>query len=178
MVIYKKVSSTKTEYMKKFLSLLLFIGIFLSTSRDDHAISMSTSIDDPKNPFKNMDELIEAIACKESRHNDNAMGDLTEFDSILNGIDTAYGYLQITNDVIIDVNQTLGTNYRSIDAKGNRELSIKLFYVYIERYATFVRLKRIATQEDIARIWNGGPNGFKKETTIVYWEDVKSCPNK
>ena len=163
--------------MKKIITLLVFIFIVKSTMNSLPVVT-TTIIVDEKNPFKDMDHLIEAIGYKESMHNDYAMGDLTEFDSILNGIDTAYGYLQITNDCILDINETYGTHYRSIDTKGNRKLSIKIFHRYIARYATLARLGREPTQEDIARIWNGGPNGYKKETTMSYWQDVKSYLKK
>ena len=29
------------------------------------------------------------------------------------------------------------------------------------------------TDEDRARIWNGGPNGYKKQATVKYWKKVK-----
>jgi len=35
------------------------------------------------------------------------------------------------------------------------------------------RLGREATPEDLARIHNGGPNGYKSKLTIKYWERVK-----
>ena len=41
------------------------------------------------------------------------------------------------------------------------------------RYATEERLGRPVTLEDIARIHNGGPNGYKKQSTIPYWKKVQ-----
>lgn len=35
----------------------------------------------------------------------------------------------------------------------------------MQRYATVKRLGRVPTVEDIARIHNGGPNGYKKTAT-------------
>ena len=43
----------------------------------------------------------------------------------------------------------------------------------MKRYATEKRLGRPVTQEDIARIHNGGPNGYKKKSTEKYWQKVK-----
>ena len=43
----------------------------------------------------------------------------------------------------------------------------------MHRYATVERLGREPTLEDIARIHNGGPNGFKKSSTDAYWAKVK-----
>ncbi|XP_063969190.1 protein mesh-like [Lytechinus pictus] len=45
---------------------------------------------------------------------------------------------------------------------------------YMARYATFQRLERQPTCQDFARIHNGGPNGYKKEATLVYWETALS----
>ena len=46
---------------------------------------------------------------------------------------------------------------------------------YMNRYATEARLGRKPTNEDIARIHNGGPNGYKKESTLKYWKKVEKC---
>lgn len=53
------------------------------------------------------------------------------------------------------------------------EYSVKVFRSYTKRYATERRLKRVPTDEDRARIWNGGPNGYKKRATDKYWKKVK-----
>jgi len=44
---------------------------------------------------------------------------------------------------------------------------------YFNRYATEARLGHKPTYEDLARIHNGGPNGYKKSATIGYWNKVK-----
>ena len=54
----------------------------------------------------------------------------------------------------------------------NLEYSLTVFDAYINRYATVKRIGRAVTNEDQARIWNGGPNGWKKESTVVYWNKV------
>ena len=43
----------------------------------------------------------------------------------------------------------------------------------MSRYATAQRLGHAPTDEDIARIHNGGPNGYKNPATLPYWEKVK-----
>ena len=40
-------------------------------------------------------------------------------------------------------------------------------------YATEKRLGRPVTDQDRARIHNGGPNGWKSPATIGYWSKVK-----
>ena len=53
------------------------------------------------------------------------------------------------------------------------EYSKRVFRAYMKRYATEKRLGRVPTNEDMARIWNGGPNGWRKSATIKYWNKVK-----
>tara|TARA_R100001082_G_scaffold110645_1_gene91170 strand:- start:847 stop:1266 length:420 start_codon:yes stop_codon:yes gene_type:complete len=54
------------------------------------------------------------------------------------------------------------------------DYSRKVVLAYWERYATIKRLGRIPTNEDRARIHNGGPNGFRKKSTVKYWKKVKN----
>lgn len=49
---------------------------------------------------------------------------------------------------------------------------------YMDRYAVPRRLGRYPTQEDIARIHNGGPNGHRKEATLKYWQKVHTQMEK
>ena len=44
---------------------------------------------------------------------------------------------------------------------------------YMRRYATERRLGRAVTAQDIARIHNGGPNGWKRKSTLGYWAKVR-----
>jgi hypothetical protein len=52
-------------------------------------------------------------------------------------------------------------------------VSLEVFRKYQQRYANARRLKRIPTNQDRARIWNGGPNGWKRNSTLKYWHSVK-----
>jgi hypothetical protein len=111
-------------------------------------------------------ELIQALIAVESGGNDHAIGDRH-----LNN--KAYGPLQIRQPCVDDVNRIWRTNYRAEDMLGNRQLSISVCKAYIALYATEKRLGRQPTAEDMARIWNGGPNGWKKSSTLSYWEKVR-----
>ncbi|MDP6249404.1 MAG: hypothetical protein QGH26_01040 [Candidatus Pacebacteria bacterium] len=51
--------------------------------------------------------------------------------------------------------------------------SIAICREYIDYYAIERRIGREPTLQDMARIWNGGPNGYKKPSTKKYWEKVK-----
>lgn len=113
-------------------------------------------------PYKlnaqNLDEVANMIALVESNGDVNAMGD--------NG--KAYGILQIQQAYLTDVNKANGTNHRLIDLLGNRELSYWVFKEYMKIYARADRLGHEPTVEDIARIHNGGPNGYRRASTIEY----------
>ena len=52
------------------------------------------------------------------------------------------------------------------------EYSKRVFRSYVARYATVARIGRPVTDEDRARIWNGGPNGYRKNATVKYWNKV------
>ena len=47
----------------------------------------------------------------------------------------------------------------------------------MSHYATQSRLGRNATNEDIARIHNGGPNGWRNPNTEGYWRKVSAALN-
>lgn len=82
------------------------------------------------------------------------------------------GALQISEAVIQDVNRIYGVYYIHADAY-NREASIEIATKYLNYYASKERLGREPTWEDLARIWNGGPNGYQKNSTIKYWQKVE-----
>ena len=44
----------------------------------------------------------------------------------------------------------------------------------MKHYATEARLGHPPTNEDLARIHNGGPDGYKKPATVGYWQKVQS----
>jgi hypothetical protein len=113
------------------------------------------------------EELIQALITVESNGNDNAHGDLHLKAQ-------AYGCLQIRQPVCDDVNRKLGTHYQAEEMLGQRELSVKICKIYIDIYATAKRLGHEPTNEDMARIWNGGPQGWKRSSTVAYWEKVRA----
>lgn len=116
-------------------------------------------------------KLVDALIQIESQGNDNAIGDkhLT---------DKAYGCLQIRKPCVDDVNKVFGTNYKAEDCLGNRQKSLYIFDRYMELYAVERKLGRPVTDEDRARIWNGGPTGYKRDSTIPYWEKAEKLLNK
>jgi uncharacterized protein (TIGR02594 family) len=117
-------------------------------------------------PFVARQKLIDALIQVESRGNDNAIGDT-------NLTNKAFGCLQIRLPVCIDVNRRFSTNIRPEQMLGNRPLSIDTFEKYMLIYATKQRIGRAVTDQDRARIWNGGPDGFKRDSTLGYWDKVR-----
>lgn len=81
----------------------------------------------------------------------------------------ALGPLQIHRACWIDARMPHGTYQDCADLGYAKQV----FARYMERYATKRRLGRPVTDEDRARIWNGGPNGWRKSATIKYWNKVK-----
>ena len=55
----------------------------------------------------------------------------------------------------------------------DKEYSLTIIRAYWNRYATTKRLGHTPTDEDRARIHNGGPNGYKKQSTKKYWAKIQ-----
>ena len=107
--------------------------------------------------------LLDAICQVESNCNSTAVGD--------NG--NAIGAYQIWYDYwydAVEYDSSIGGKYE--DCYDN-EYSEKIINAYWKRYANEKRLGRKVTDEDRARIHNGGPNGYKKKATVEYWDNVK-----
>jgi len=104
----------------------------------------------------NLTNLLAAIIMVESGNNDMAIGD--------NG--KAIGALQIHRAVVIDANRISGRAYRW-DRMTNRTEALQVAEIYLRHYG------RSKSDEQLARIWNGGPNGNAKSATLQYWNKVK-----
>lgn len=85
----------------------------------------------------------------------------------------AVGILQITQPCLSDVNRRYGLKWRLRQMR-DPHLSRLVFHRYLELYATEERLGRSVTDEDRARIWNGGPDGWKEPETRGYWSRVNN----
>jgi len=108
-------------------------------------------------------DLIDAIEQVESGGRENAVGD--------NG--KALGCMQIWKCVWDDVKDNEELNGYEYKDVSQRKVAHIVFRLYMKRYATKKRLGRTPTFEDMARIWNGGPSGWKKKSTLKYWKKVK-----
>jgi len=112
----------------------------------------------------NIPEITEILKQVETNHNPEALGDYNE-----DGIPLSYGILQIKQIAIDDVNRRYKTHYKHEDAF-NVECAEEIFKLYTGMWAKRLERKegRKATAEDIVRIWNGGPNGYKRKSTVAY----------
>lgn len=111
-------------------------------------------------------ELLEALIQVESGGNDRAFGDRHKKEK-------AYGPLQVRQPCVDDVNRRYGTKIEAKNLLGDRATSMWVCQKYVEMYATPKQLGKEPTLEDMARIWNGGPGGWKRSDTLGYWSKVK-----
>lgn len=107
-------------------------------------------------------ELLAALIAVESGGNDMARGQHGDL-----------GALQVRPCVVADVNRMAGTHYRWAEMT-NRWAALGVFRIYTGRYCTEARLGRPVTDQDLARVWNGGPNGWKRRKTVAYWKRVQA----
>lgn len=87
----------------------------------------------------------------------------------------AVGRYQIWETYVDDVNRILGYKKYSYEDRKNASKSIQMVYIYLTHYGK--RYERLTgkkcTDEIYARIHNGGPNGWRKESTVKYWHKVQ-----
>ena len=113
------------------------------------------------NYINNSAHLLSALMFVESSYDDSAY----------NANEDAVGCLQIRKCMVNDVNRILRKQRSEIrynyDDRWVRYKSVQMFKIYCRYY-------NLNTAEEIARCWNGGPNGMKNEMTVGYWEKVSN----
>lgn len=107
-------------------------------------------------------KLISALIQVESSGRDNVVGDDGQ----------AFGPLQIHQEMVDDVNRLYGTSYTHRDMF-TRAKAVDVCHKYLDFYGSEKRLGRPPTAQDHARIWNGGPAGWKRKATQGYWAKVR-----
>jgi len=104
--------------------------------------------------------LIAALIAIESGGNDLAVGDGGK----------ALGCLQIHELVILDVNRIYGLQFEHAHAMDRRTAKL-ICELYLRHYgAKLVN----PSASDLARIWNGGPFGYNKDSTAAYGDRVQA----
>jgi len=112
-----------------------------------------------------MTPFLLALALVESSNNPRAIGD--------DGM--SWGLYQIRPVYVEDVNRILGAEEYTHRDAFNPAHAERMVEVYLDHYATPERLGRPVTDEDRARIHNGGPNGWRKTATVGYWAKVRKA---
>ena len=112
------------------------------------------------NLSQNTTHLLSAIMFVESSYNDSAY----------NSYEDAVGCLQIRKTMVNDVNRILRRQKSDLrftyDDRWLRHKSIEMFNIYCNHYG-------LTTAEEMARCWNGGPQGMNKPLTTTYWRKVQ-----
>lgn len=117
------------------------------------------------------DNLINALVKVESGGDNTKIGKLGEI-----------GILQIRPCIIEDVNRVYKTKYVFSDAKDNRKAK-DICRKYLTYWGNHYQKKtgKVATNQILSKIWNGGPNGPNKKTSYViaalntYWNKVSAA---
>ena len=160
--------------MKKVI-VLLVTPLFISTQSlevtescyEDVKIEETVTELKPKNIPVVISEhdLVTALILVESRGNDSAIGDRH-----LVG-EEAVGALQIRPVMVREVNRILkiqksDKRYKLRD-RFDREKTLEMFYIWKNYH------HQDSDFETIARNWNGGPRGYKRNSTLRYWKKVQ-----
>ncbi len=103
-----------------------------------------------------VDELLAAIERVESGCDANAVGDGGE----------AVGSFQIHKCFVDEVNRISGWPRFSYEDRKSSERSRAMARLYLAEYGGSI--------EQMARKFNGGPEGHKKRSTLKYWKKVKA----
>lgn len=117
-------------------------------------------------------DLIKVLCKVESDNNPNAIGD--------NG--RAYGMLQIHKVYVTDVNHIFGTTYSHRDMfipEKAEDVCTKYLGYYAYKY--WKLNKKVPSEENIVKMHNGGPLGYKNPNTDKYWNKycvVSNVPRK
>lgn len=121
-----------------------------------------------ENPQSNntFDQYINAIIQIESSGNPNAY----------NREEAAAGLFQIRPIYVEDVNRILGEERFTLEDRWNKDKSTEMFKVYTSHYYNHYKkeIEKLGMQQEKAqsRIHNGGPKGWKKESTETYWNKI------
>tara|TARA_R100000544_G_C2198771_1_gene45576 strand:- start:36 stop:512 length:477 start_codon:yes stop_codon:yes gene_type:complete len=153
------------------MSLLKCMGVAMmllpNTICDSRELVENKPIDLPK-PIIKPSNLIQALIHIESSNNDSCIGDKhMKVPSI--------GCLQIRPIMVCEANRILKIQQNPKRFKNkdrwSRVKSIEMFNVWKNYH------HKTSSNEIIARCWNGGPKGYKNNSTIRYWSKVKKYLN-
>ena len=86
----------------------------------------------------------------------------------------AYGCLQIRQCCLDDVNRVYKTRITLSQCEKSESVSRWVCVQYLKYWGKHYEKQtgNDATPEVLARIWNGGPSGWKRKSTQEYWRRV------
>ena len=87
-----------------------------------------------------------------------------------NRAEDAAGVSQIRPIVIEDLNRIYGPRW-SLEDRWCPEKSREIFWQYVLYWQE--RMGYPLTDETLARIWQGGPRGPRRDSTLAYWHRVR-----
>jgi soluble lytic murein transglycosylase-like protein len=88
-----------------------------------------------------------------------------------NSKEDAVGCLQIRPIMVREVNRLLGKDSFTLSDRWSKVKSIQMFNILRSHL-------KGASDEEIARTWNGGYNGKNNPKTLQYWKKVKQYTQK
>ncbi len=136
-------------------------GLILSLQNSEGAIVLRNAVRLKQPTFE---QLLDAIEQVESGGDSSVVGDFGK----------AVGNFQIWPIYVKDVNRILGVDKFTLADRWDTVKSRDMVRIYLKHYASEARLGREPTLEDMARIHNAGPNGYKKDCAKPYWRKVKA----
>ncbi len=131
-------------------------------SRETHSTGSRSQMWEPVNGVtgskpERRASLFKAICTVESNN------DPTKY----NEEEKAAGIAQIRPICVKDVNRILGCVRYSLRDRYSVSKALDMFDIYTNHYA------RSGEAEEMARVWNGGPKGMSKNSTMKYWLKVR-----
>ena len=137
------------------------LTLSLIATNSPTTLGMAASLEDPKLVSRHVD-LMAAMCEVESNCDSTKVGDAGEIGS--------YQILECYWEDAVEYDPSIGGKYEDVLDKDYAE---RIMIAYWDRYCNERRLGRKPTDEDRARIHNKGPNGYKKASSIKYWNKVK-----
>jgi len=88
----------------------------------------------------------------------------------------AYGIYQVRQPMLTDVGKLTGVYWRAEDIAQRPDAADWAIQVYTKHWIAFYSLPH--TYETYARIHNGGPRGWERESTLPFWREFEDELNK